>query len=227
MTTFGLEIVAVLGGTSAFIGLAAWLLKSLITNWLKKDLASFKSGVESAATSGIEQVKAYLGQLSTEHEVRFSLLHTKRAEIISQLYEQIVDALAHTLVLARSAEDTGVAPHRQRAEAARESLRTALRLLHTRKIWLSEALATKVDHLIAELQGPSLSYYFFLIEKYSEQDVLEAAKRWAAKEGEIHALIEDLEREFRRELFVISSTALPSNRTVETDARKSGARLSP
>lgn len=213
-TIFWTEITKVFGGAAAFIAALVWLAKLLVSQWLKKDLEVFKSKVQSAATAGIEEVKSHLTQLSTEHEVRFTLLHTKRAEIISELYEKIVDAYSHTLVLALGAETTGIELHRQRAETAWEILRAALDLLYARKIWLPEALAQKVDDLLSELCDPSFKYHYYLKAKFTEQDVLDAARLWATKRHEVKVLIDDLEREFRKELAVMTGDRTLSNTPV-------------
>ncbi len=221
------ELLKLFGGAAVGIFVLAAIAKFLLSHWLKRDLVSFKSEVEAAATEGVERIKAHLTQLSTEHQVRFSLLHTKRAEVISQLYEALVDAHTHTLslALALGAEKTEIDIQRQRAEAAWVAIRTALHLLHTRKIWLPESLAAKVNDLIGELFGPSFKYHFFLKERYSEQEVIEASKDWAAKRHNVDSLLGDLEREFRRELAEEGGVSrLPSNPTADPDARKSSAR---
>lgn len=217
---FLIEILKVFGGAAALLGLLAWLSKFLVSHWLTKDIERFKSELQIAATTGVEEIKAHLAQLSTEHQVRFSILHNKRAEIISEIYEKIVDAYSHTLVLTLGAEETGLELHRKRAEAAWESFGTASRLLYTRKIWLSEPLAQKVDKLLSELRDPAFTYHYYTKEKRSEQDVLDAAKAWSSRQHEVSALIEDLEVEFRRELGEAGLAVQLPSPAFETDCVK-------
>jgi len=222
------ELIKLFGGAALGVVALAAVAKFLLSYWLKRDLVTFKSEVETAATAGVERIKAHLTQLSTEHQVRFSLLHTKRAEVISQLYEALVDAYTHTLALSLGLEITAIEVQRRRAEVALEAVRAALHLLHTRKIWLPESLAAKASALIGELDDPSLKFHYYLKERYSEQEVVEAAKQWAAKRHDVRSLLEDLEGEFRRELAEEGNvTRMPSNPTVERDARNSVSRPSP
>jgi hypothetical protein len=74
MGVLGVIIVA-FGGSAALIGAVAWLIRSLTVHILSKDLENFKTKLQSAAY---------------EHQVRFTKLHERRAEILADLYSKIV-----------------------------------------------------------------------------------------------------------------------------------------
>ena len=70
-----------------------------------------------------------------------------------------------------------------------------------------------MDDLLGELRDPSFKYHYYLKAKFTEQDVLDAAKVWATKRHEVKALIDSLEREFRKELTVMAGDRIPPSNT--------------
>lgn len=69
-------IISSIGGSAVLFGVVAWLARSLIKNFIDRDLEKFKSNLE---------------KMSYEHQVRFSKLHEIRAETIAKLYSLLYD----------------------------------------------------------------------------------------------------------------------------------------
>jgi hypothetical protein len=168
---FWREIFTVTGVSALLLVPLAVLLKFLITQSLAKELTSYN--------------------------VRFGLLHVKRAEVISDLYAHLKTAHLHTSMLALGAQLTDLDVQRNRANAALEAVRGALELLNTRSLWLSEPLAEETRKLLADLQGPSLSYDLFWKGKFSEDQVRSAIEQWNTKRTAIDNLLNALEKQFR------------------------------
>jgi hypothetical protein len=99
------EILLALGGNATLLLVLAFLSRSLLQTWLTKDIKKFETDLKGKADSELERLKAELkaegdvsieqlkGRLqlaATEHEVRFSNLHQKRAEVIADLYQRLV-----------------------------------------------------------------------------------------------------------------------------------------
>lgn len=201
-----------------FLGWGAALLWATIiaagwvaSRWLDRRLKHY----EAMLQRDTETMKAVLDRLNKEHEVRFSLLHGRRAELIADLWEKIRDAYAHTLVLAARVErEMDLELSRNSAEAAWDAVRTATDLLQKRKIWLSNELSRQIDGLLRELFWPSFKYHYYLESKYSAPEVLDSVKEWAGKNGETEGLIEALEQHFRSEL----SGMAPPNKALHPTA---------
>jgi hypothetical protein len=85
------SVVSVFGGSVAFFGAAAWLIRSLIQHFLSKDLEKFRLELTIQHDIALERAKSDLQRLFREHEIRFSHLHEKRAEIIAELYQLTVE----------------------------------------------------------------------------------------------------------------------------------------
>jgi len=86
-------IVQTLGGAAILVAAAAWLFRSLIGQFLSKDLERFKSDLKSQNEREIESLKSDLKIEAEKKTLQFSTLHSKRAEIMADLYEKLFDTL--------------------------------------------------------------------------------------------------------------------------------------
>ncbi len=88
-------------------GILAFLVKALVVNSLSRDLEAYKSKLntdleahKSTMTKDIEAFKSNLQLATIEHQVRFSKLHDKRAQVIQDLYSKLValDTVIHSVL---------------------------------------------------------------------------------------------------------------------------------
>ncbi|MGD1104066.1 MAG: hypothetical protein ABSA59_18615 [Terriglobia bacterium] len=101
------EILIALGSNATLLVVLGFLARSLLNTWLTKDIKRFETDLKASADSelerlkyelkskadaSIEQLKNHLQLIATEHQVRFSKLHEKRAEVIDQVYARLVEA---------------------------------------------------------------------------------------------------------------------------------------
>lgn len=85
------------------IAAVAWLTKSLISQWLGKDLENYKLQLTIAAQ---------------EHQIRFSALHQKQADVIEECYLKFVAANALIQMIQRSKSSDFNEEDRERARKA-------------------------------------------------------------------------------------------------------------
>lgn len=100
------EVLIALGGNAALLAVLGFLARSLVQTWLAKDIKTFEQGLQNAANSrlehlkselksagdvSIEQLKSRLQQAASEHQVRFAKLHEKRAQVIEDVYQRLVE----------------------------------------------------------------------------------------------------------------------------------------
>ena len=87
-------------------GILATLVKSLVGNSLNRDLEAYKSKLnadleahKSSLAKDVETFKSNLQLATIEHQIRFSKLHDKRAEVIQDLYRKLValDTVIHSV----------------------------------------------------------------------------------------------------------------------------------
>jgi hypothetical protein len=84
-------ILSSIGGSAVLFGALAWLFKSIINHYLSKDIDKFKANLQLEAQKEMAQIQSILGIEAFEHQIRFSRLHERRADIISLIYSSIVE----------------------------------------------------------------------------------------------------------------------------------------
>lgn len=89
-------LLASLGGTlisaTAVVGAAAWLAKAIVSDRLARQAEEFKTQLKADADAANEQLKHALQLTALEHQVRFAKLHEKRALVIEEVYQRLIDA---------------------------------------------------------------------------------------------------------------------------------------
>lgn len=82
-------VASTVGGTAVLLAAAAWLIRTVLTNRLALDAEKFKAELKANADMEMEKLKHSLQRIAVEHQVRFSKLHEKRAEVIADLYRRL------------------------------------------------------------------------------------------------------------------------------------------
>ncbi len=150
--------LSVFGGSVAFFGAAAWLTRSLIRHLLSKDLEKFRLDLTTQHDIALERAKSDLQRLFREHEIRFSHLHEKRAEIIAQLYQMTVETNDAAEACVQAFREK---PDKRRFDLAKEAIDRGDELAEfviRNKIYFSRHLAAELGELYSCLIDIALSY---------------------------------------------------------------------
>ncbi len=83
-------VLVSLGGNALLLAVLGWLAKSLLVHLLAKDISRYELKLKSQTDLALERHKLEQQLLATEHNVRFSRLHEKRAELIADFYKAVV-----------------------------------------------------------------------------------------------------------------------------------------
>jgi hypothetical protein len=196
-------LVTVGGGTGASFAIA-WLLKSIINHGLTRDIETFKARLQADATKEAENLKHSLEKTAVEHQVRFANLHSRRAEVIAEIYTKMVDAEQKGQ---RFAYVEGYEDHPTRQEAYKETMTTIVDLyyfIEKRRIYLPEEVCALLKcfvdtvrksiigiNIFAPLQPAAHNPQVFEQKVKMLEDVSEAFEK------SIPAAREALEKEFR------------------------------
>lgn len=161
------EVVFVLGSNAALFVVLGFLARSLLNTWLTKDIKRFETDLKASAGSelerlkyelkskadiSIEQLKSHLQLTATEHQVRFSKLHEKRAEVIDEVYVRLVEARMEGKRFIVT--DAYITDHQQQKEAWRK---TAARMeevsvfIQKHRIYLPERICELLQKVIDEM----------------------------------------------------------------------------
>jgi len=175
------------------VGAAAWVIRTLASHGLTRDIEGYKSQLQQAAL---------------EHQVRFSNLHEERAKRIADLYGRIA---AQSVACQRYVHQFGQV-NRQEGFAELEAQFADLYLfLETSRIYLPEHICILLDKLIGEVRKAVVGVYVYSgttdhananVQEERSKTFLGAVK---AFEVEIPAAKKVLEDEFRKMLGVDNS----------------------
>jgi hypothetical protein len=86
MWDFIWQIFGALGGAAFFIGIAAWITKTIISRQLSLELERYKNELKDKADRELERVRTEGKMRALEHEVRFRKLHEKVAESVATVF---------------------------------------------------------------------------------------------------------------------------------------------
>jgi hypothetical protein len=79
-----------LGGVAVSLAVLPWIARSIVSHLLSKDIEKFKLELQIESQRELMNLKASIELKAFEHQVRFSRLHERRAEVVGQLFSKIV-----------------------------------------------------------------------------------------------------------------------------------------
>jgi hypothetical protein len=140
------QLLIVFGGNATLLIVLGFLFRSLISQLLTKDIEKFKTQLKADADKSVEQYKSTLQMTALEHQVRFSKLHEKRAQVIADLYERFVTAYSDTDTYHFWLGAAGSQAYEGQAHEAMKSLEQAYKFFEMSRIYLSESLSLELDN---------------------------------------------------------------------------------
>src|SRR5690348_4818311 len=97
------EVITSLGSSGLLLAGGVYLFKTSMSQWMARDVERFKSQLKSDADAEIERLKHSLVMTASDHQVRFAKLHERRAEVIADVYQRLVDVYEQTKTFMNSA----------------------------------------------------------------------------------------------------------------------------
>ncbi len=192
MNQYWQELIKLLGGFAVLVGALAWLTKSIITHFLDRDVEKYKSRLASESARELEHFKNELQLAAKEHEVRFSKLHEKRAEIITDLHAQLHEAHLSVRVLELRIKDgDNDVTLEQAAKTAYEMCSNALAFFSKNRLYLSKELSDLIHRTLSTMDIASSSY------PYAGDIRTRGLELWNQQSQQISLIMSRLEQEFR------------------------------
>ncbi len=84
-------IMTSVGGSAILFAALAWVTKSIINHFLSKDIEKFKHRLENKSQKEMMHLQSSLQQYVFEHQVLFSKLHERRANIMAEIYGKLYE----------------------------------------------------------------------------------------------------------------------------------------
>ena len=218
-------IINTLGGTAILVTAVAWLVRSLIGQYLNKDIERFKAKLQAQSDKEIESIKASLQLENQKSSFRFNTLHVRRAEVMAKLYAMLDDLYGSTQMLLsefklrQNREDID----RMNGAINREAWElvpgihllteeekgkidfvdsSALELYayyREHKVYLPSEVCAKIDHFLSLTQYTASNYQSVAI-KDENGDLMvnpKVKELWASANTAIPSILSDLENRFR------------------------------
>lgn len=201
-------LLTTLGGGTAILAAAAWLIRTALDHALSRDVEAFKARLKADADIETERLKSSLQMIAFEDQVRFSNLHAKRAEVIAEIYARMVDAEqdGQRFVYADAHKEDS-----KRQEAYFETVNKLVEFyffLEKRRIYLPERICALMKAFIDTVRRNVIrtNIYVPIDQPYNQKLLDEKVKvvmeAYEAFEGSIPSTRAALENEFRRILGV-------------------------
>jgi hypothetical protein len=131
-----LTLLQNVGLGAALLGFAAWLCREIVLHAMDRDIERFKADLQRAAF---------------EHQVRFSTLHEKQAEVVAETYARLVKVQEDIFAFVRPIEYDADPPREERREKVLEAFRALQGYLAPRQIYLPTSTRNKVKQVTDRL----------------------------------------------------------------------------
>lgn len=192
-------------------GILAILIKSLVSASLNKDLETYKSNLN-------KELEAFRGNLqiaTIEHQVRFTKLHSERAEVIKKLYQKLalLDTAIHSVL--KRFQKVGEADLEDKVREYSKLHNELNEFFLLNRIFFDDNVCKVIDNLLFLSRDTYIDITTYPIDptsaeyKYGPRELLsERHEYWekarAVFEKDIKNLKEQLETQFREMLGVKS-----------------------
>jgi hypothetical protein len=199
-----------LGGIYALYRLAEWLIKRAVDASLQRKADEFRILLQRDVDVQVESLKSSLEMIAYEQQVRFSKLHEKRAEIIADLYSQIVELPSYAWkFVVQSPSDV------DEAKSALAKVMATQLFVAKHRIYFPTDVCQLLDTFVDTLRKMliQVQVYWkersFVTQELREKQNSVLMKAYEDLESEIPALTRKLENEFRSLLGGPAGTEIP------------------
>jgi hypothetical protein len=174
------SLLLALGGNATLLLLLGWLARSFGSQLLAKDLEQFKAGLASASSEASERLKHELQMNSIEHEVRFSKLHERRAEVIASLYTLLVEVQWASQNFVALKDFAGGPTKEEKYDTAMNKSADFSKEFDKNRIFLPEQACVQIDEFFRGMRSKVNNFgdYVITTENTPKHGALTLYKEW-------------------------------------------------
>lgn len=151
-------VLVALGGNAMLLAVLGWLSKSLVQGLLAKDVERFRATLATESSATVEKVKHELQLVAVEHQVRYSKLHEKRADVIAELYRLLVEAFWAGSGFVSPLELAGEPKIQEKYVTAMNSSADFFRFFEIHKIYLPAPLCEKLETFVRGMRNKAIGF---------------------------------------------------------------------
>ncbi|WP_204150424.1 hypothetical protein [Leptolyngbya sp. CCY15150] len=196
------ELLKFIGGGTAFLAIAAWLIRSLTLQVFSRDIERYKSVLKKEADKEIESLKNSLNIEALKHQIRFSKLQERRVSVIEETYKRIVSLEKSSAYLTTEARTEDYVYLKDKADKFIDEFFEFNSFFESHAIYFPENIANKIKDFNDLIFNLSINIVYHSSPK-SIENFIEAfrkeEKSFKSRNQEIRRYIES---EFRKLLGV-------------------------
>lgn len=215
--TLVIEEVGIFAVGATVIG---WVARDLISQYFDKELSKYQAEVD-------KELNRYQAELEKD-KLRFSELHTQRAEITAELYKRFVEFEEDMRSLTDLMERSDEPPKDEKLEIAAESGNQFINFYMKNKIYFPPQICETVEELNEEMRDVFLKFRIYRPYDGSPgdpHDIDQWHESWKrVTEDEVPELKSELEGHFRRLLGVEFEQDKDALRETETERETETAK---
>jgi hypothetical protein len=147
------DIVKTLGSVAIGSGAIAFVLRSIWSQLLSRDLEKFKADLENRNNVEVERLRTELKKVAFEHETRYAKLHERRAEVLEELFKRLVRANDAFASRFRAVQFAGEASSDEKTRRASELANQFIDYYIENRLFIDKPLAEKIDAVNRHFQN--------------------------------------------------------------------------
>jgi len=156
------QIVTILGSATILVAAVAWITRSVINHFLSRDVEAYKARVKADLDVSLVQFRSELEIRAQEHNIVFSKMHERRAQVITDLYERLVEAIWAASSFVSIFGFQGEPSKEEQYKAAMEKMGVFYRFFDKARIYLKQDLCKRIDDLFEKLRTPVIEYSTYI-----------------------------------------------------------------
>lgn len=180
---------------AVLLAVLGFIARSIISQALSRDIERYKTRLQATHDVELERLRNDLRLKEIEYETKFSKLHEKRANVISELYKKLVEAERSLSTYAWPGPHLGGFSNKENFNRAWKDSSEFSNYFNENRIYLNRTLCSKLDRLDTGLSGVIGSV---VGAEHSDQEIHDAwLDGWNKISKEIPLLKSDIENDFR------------------------------
>jgi hypothetical protein len=123
-----------------------YIAKRIVDKTLDAAIEKYKSGLDKE----LEEFKSQLNRINTEHQIKYSRLHEERAEKVKFLHDTLYESEKRLQYITSTFQGSEWSEDDSREKAVKSKLDELNDALELNRIYFSEELCIKIEHIISE-----------------------------------------------------------------------------